>query len=430
LVLVINARRVVFVQSRTKPIVQARIVNGVTVRFQCARQQAASHTFHLQIVERFAQGRTSLCQLVEKFWQRFRLRSFRQMMSPEHAIDADEAIPLFLVQEVEQYRRPDELGEQLRQQATEQLVVVVLDYSGLHASGNGDQANGDQASGMARQVAQQNLQGRVADVRRVARIPRHGLEQRIEAQQFLRRCDFGQPRAVVQRIQRAVEQGDVGLGACGVSEQFQECRHHVGRGQSAERYGGPVLKAEMGIALGFGFERGEHAALVIDREVAHIAIEHDAKWIAFDEFGARAAAMYREPSGYAAQVGHDAAVLAGHECNDATERQALSVDQGRQMPSAEVFGDAAMDRDALLFAVVALKQAAGQRIEQWCVTGGGKLAPETVLIVHRVFVEGKAGDTREQLHGAEETCRVEQGIVRPCAGARRRTALRVGFAHQ
>ena len=185
-----------------------------------------------------------------------------------------------------------------------------------------------------------------------------------------------------------------------------------------------------GDTLGFGFERGEHAALVIDREVAHITIKHDAKRIAFNEFGARAAAMHGEPSGHTAQVGRDAAVLGGHECNDATERQALSVDQRRQMPCAEVFGNAAMDREALLFAVVALKQAAGQRIEQWPVAGGGKLAPETVLIVHRVVVEGKARDTREQLHGAEETCRVEPGVVRPCAGARRRTALRVEFAHQ
>jgi hypothetical protein len=145
----------------------------VAMRFERARQQTAGHAFCLMMaVERFAQAWTSLRQLVEKFWQQLRWRTFGQMVSPERPIVADEAILFFWVQEVEYFRRPNELGEQFRQQSTEQLVVLVLYRSGLHISGDGDKA-----SGIARQIAQQNLQGRVPDVRRVAGIARGGIEQ-------------------------------------------------------------------------------------------------------------------------------------------------------------------------------------------------------------------------------------------------------------
>ncbi len=138
--------------------------------------------------------------------------------------------------------------------------------------------------------------------------------------------------------------------------------------------------------------------------------------------------MNRQPGREATKISHHTAILARHQCEDATERQAPIVDETCDVACTEIFRDAAVDGNAA-FLAVSLEQIGLEGWNQGQLGRVNETLQSNMLRVCHAVIERVAGEPGQQLNRAKIAGCVEQRIVRYKGIALRLPMLRVAFAH-
>ena len=153
-----------------------------------------------------------------------------------------------------------------------------------------------------------------------------------------------------QNTQHEIEEHLLLARPAGTGQDLPERRLHLGFRQSLERAGCAGCRRK---PQRLTPQARQERLLFFRRKLPNLPIESDANRVALEQFGARRSTMSRDPGRQPPELGDHAAVVPGHQGNEAPYRNAmpglptmssLALDDARQIPARKELRDVTVNR--------------------------------------------------------------------------------------